>query len=125
SEEVEILPNGSIKSDKLILLSLEQAKDQQYILEARGSEHTEREVVSAKSSQWNHQNKEHGTSTMYSSKVTVRPKKDRELTQEDILSKLSSQVKQVVVPKNYIGENNLVNGLADLHFGITKLSDTL
>lgn len=125
SEEVEILPNGSIKSDKLILLSLEQAKDQQYILEAHGFDHTEWEVVSAKSSQWNHQNKEHGTSTMYSSKVTVRPKKDRELTQEDILSKLSSEVKQVVIPKNYIGENNLVIGLADLHFGITKLSDTL
>ena len=36
SETVEILSNGSVKSDKLIELSLEQAKDQQYILEAHG-----------------------------------------------------------------------------------------
>jgi len=126
SETVEILPNGSVKSDKLIQLSLEQAKDQQYILEAHGFDHTEWEVVSAKSSQWNHSNKEHGTSLMYSSKVTVKPKKDsNELTKEDIISKLSGEVKSVVIPVNYVGENNLVIGLADLHFGITQLSDTL
>lgn len=125
NETVEILPNGSVKSDKLIQLSLEQAKDQQYILEAHGFDHTEWEVVSAKSSQWNHSNKEHGTSLMYSSKVTVKPRKDSELTPEDILSTLSEEVKPVVIPTNYTGDNNLVIGLADLHFGITQIEDTV
>lgn len=124
SETVEILPNGSVKSDKLIQLSLEQAKDQQYILEAHGFDRTEWEVVSAKSSQWNHQNKEHGTSTMYSSKVTVKPKKG-EISQKDIIEQFATNIKPFDVPVNYVGENNLVIALADLHFGVTKLEHTV
>lgn len=126
SEEVEILPNGSIKSDKLILLSLEQAKDQQYILEAHGFDHTEWEVVSAKSSQWNHQNKEHGTSTMYSSKVTVKPKKD---TNEVDYNYIAKQIADKVVarePKEYIpvySDKYLTIPLFDLHFGNNTLED--
>ena len=125
SETVEILSNGSVKSDKLIELSLEQAKDQQYILEAHGFDAKEWEVVSAKSSQWNHQNKELGTSTMYSSKVTVKPRKKDALNEHDVLRELARDIKPVIIPTNYTGENNLVIGLADLHFGITQLSDTL
>lgn len=125
SETVEILSNGSVKSDKLIELSLEQAKDQQYILEAHGFDAKEWEVVSAKSSQWNHQNRELGTSIMYSSKVTVKPRKKDALNEHEVLRELARDIKPVIIPTNYIGENNLVIGLADLHFGITQLSDTL
>lgn len=125
SETVEILSNGSVKSDKLIELSLEQAKDQQYILEAHGFDAKEWEVVSAKSSQWNHQNRELGTSIMYSSKVTVKPRKKDALNEHEVLRELARDIKPVIIPTNYTGENNLVIGLADLHFGITQLSDTL
>lgn len=123
-EEVEILSNGNVKSDKLVQLSLEQAKDPQYILEAHGFDHTAFELVSAKSSQWNHSNKEHGTSVSYASKITVRPKRD-EVTEQDIINTFTTTIQPVEVRVNYIGENNLVIALADLHFGITKLSHTV
>jgi len=123
-ETVEILGNGSVKSDKLIQLSLEQAKDEQYILEAHGFDPCEWEVTSARSSQWNHQNKEHGTSTMYASKVTVKPRVSV-ITERDILDTFTSEIKPVEIKVNYVGENNLVIPLADLHFGVLKLEHTL
>lgn len=125
NETVEILPNGSVKSDKLIQLSLEQAKDQQYILEAHGFDHTEWEVVSAKSSQWNHQNKEHGTSTMYSSKVTVKPKKNNEVDYEAIAEQLASKVKtrEAKPYKQIVSEKYLTVPLFDFHFGNNTLED--
>lgn len=73
NEEVEILGNGNIKSDKLVELSLEQAKDPQYLLEAHGFDPREFELTNAKSSQWNHSNKQQGTMVQYSSKITVKP----------------------------------------------------
>lgn len=72
-EEVQILGNGDVKSDKLVEMSLQQAKDPQYILEAHGFDPREFELTNAKSSQWNHSNKEHGTSVKYASKITVKP----------------------------------------------------
>jgi hypothetical protein len=123
-EEVEILSNGSVKSDKLVQLSLEQAKDPQYILEAHGFDPSEWELTSAKSSQWNQHNKEDGTVTLYSSKITVKPK-ITEQTEQDIIETLGQTVKPVELPIQYIGDNNLVIALADLHFGVTKLEHTL
>lgn len=126
SETVEILSNGSVKSDKLIELSLEQAKDQQYILEAHGFDAKEWEVVSAKSSQWNHQNRELGTSIMYSSKVTVKPKKDNN---EIDYNYIAEQIVDKVItrrPKKYVplySEKYLVVPLFDLHLGNNTLED--
>lgn len=124
-ETVEILGNGSVKSDKLIQLSLEQAKDEQYILEAHGFDPCEWEVTSARSSQWNHQNKEHGTSTMYASKVTVKPKANKEADYNDIAERLTSKI-QPRQPKPYTlntSEKYLTIPLYDLHFGNNTLED--
>lgn len=88
-EEVEILGNGNIKSDKLVELSLEQAKDPQYLLEAHGFDHREFEITNAKSSQWNHSNKEQGTMVQYSSQITVRPK-EKAVDYEKIITQLES-----------------------------------
>lgn len=124
NETVEILGNGSVKSDKLVKLSLEQAKDEHALLEAHGFDPSEWQITNAKSSQWNHSNKEHGTSVMYSSKITVKPKMT-EQTEQDILDTLGQTVKPVELPIQYIGDNNLVIALADLHFGVTKIEHTL
>jgi len=122
-EEVEILANGSVKSDKLVQLSLEQAKDPQYILEAHGFDPSEWELTSAKSSQWNHSNKEHGTSVSYASKITVKPK-PKEVTEQNI-AELFTNVRpmDIQLQTSDILEEYLYVPLADLHFGLNKLFD--
>lgn len=73
-EEIEILKDGSHRSDKLLAMSSEDSKNPNYLLEAHGYDPKEWEIINAKSSIWNQHNKVDGTLTLYSSKITVKPK---------------------------------------------------
>lgn len=123
-EEVEILGNGSVKSDKLIELSLEQAKDPQYILEAHGFDPNEWEIVSAKSSQWHQHNKQDGTVNLFSSKITVRPTKEPVIDWDEITERVTSKI----VPREpaeviKTSDRFLCVPVFDAHFGNSTLSD--
>lgn len=117
-EEVEILGNGNIKSDKLVELSLEQAKDPQYLLEAHGFDPREFELTNAKSSQWNHSNKEQGTMVQYSSKITVKPIKQK-IDYDSIIRSLEDSKEPYtpqVVPLEDADERYIVVPSFDTHF---------
>lgn len=75
-ETHEILPDGSHRSDKLIRMNSEQAKDVEFLLKAHGFDVNEWELVSARNNIWNVYSKQDGIQTLYSSKITVKPKKE-------------------------------------------------
>ncbi|MBS4173480.1 hypothetical protein [Bacillus sp. FJAT-49736] len=73
-ETTEILHDGTHKSDKLLRMSSEQSKDVNYLLKAHGFDVDEWELVSARNNIWNAYSKQDGVQTLYSSKITVKPK---------------------------------------------------
>lgn len=74
-ETIEIQADGSHKSEKLLMMSANQCKDVNYLLEAHGYDKNAWELTSAKNNIWNVYSKQDGISTLYSSKITVKPKK--------------------------------------------------
>mgnify|MGYP001394851088 FL=1 len=119
NETVEIDSNGLQKSKKLIMMSSEKAKDPEFLLEAHGYDPAKWEVVSTKSSIWNQHNKKDGTLTLYSSKITVKPKK-YELTIEEIKDYVAGFMKDYQAPKikpvRYESNGKLLElNITDLH----------
>lgn len=75
---IDHLANGSVQSDRLIEMSQEQCKDVAFLMNAHGFDIKVWELVSAKNNIWNVYSKRadgdgHDISTLYSSKITVRP----------------------------------------------------
>lgn len=118
-ETVEILPDGSHKSDKLLQMTAEQAKDQTFLLKAHGYDPNEWELTSARSNIWNVYSKQDGIQTLYSSKITVRPKQNTfdEHTLESIIDRLPT----IKIPKNIsepVQDAPYIHvPLFDMHFG--------
>jgi len=73
-ETVEIHSDGSHSSNKLLHMSVEQAKDVNYLLRAHGYDTASWELISARSNIWNVKSDQDGISTLYSSKISVKPK---------------------------------------------------
>lgn len=119
-ETVEILKDGSHKSDKLLKMSAEQSKDVDFLLEAHGYDKNEWELTSARSNIWNVYSKVDKTQTLYSSKITVKPKKaglDFEKLLETIskVKPFNTKIKPVKVKQKRLLEIPLF----DQHFGIS------
>lgn len=121
-ETTEILANGSHKSDKLLRMSAEQSKDVEYLLESHGFDKSTWELVNAKNNIWNVYSKQDGTQTLYSSKITVKPR----VTGFDI-DKLVDLVclkrKPITINKKKTEKYSklLEVSLYDMHFGISSL----
>lgn len=116
---VEILSDGSHRSNRLLKMSAEQAKDKSFLLKAHGYDEKEWELISAKNNIWNTYSKRDGVLTLYSSKITVRPLKhgfDYERFLEKVNEKIEPIHKKSVITD---GENLLEIPLFDMHFGIT------
>ena len=75
-ENIGLNSDGSQISDKLIRMSEEECKDVNYILKAHGYDVKEWELLNAKNSLWNVNSKKDGIKTLYSSKITVKPRFD-------------------------------------------------
>ena len=75
-ENISLSSDGMQISDKLIRMSKEDCKDVNYILKAHGYDVKEWELLNAKNSIWNVSNKQEGIKTLYSSKITVKPRFD-------------------------------------------------
>lgn len=124
-EATEILADGSHKSDKLLRMSSEQLKDTAFLLKGHGYDPTKWEIVNAKSSIWNQHNKQDGTITLYSSKITVKPILSG--MDWDKLIEVVENVSSVFVKPKYIpGEERYLNiPLYDMHFGISDYNHYL
>lgn len=119
-ESLEILPNGSHRSDRLIRMSKEQNKDITYLLKAHGYDPNAWDLVSSKWSEWGQHNKKDGTVTLFSSQITVKPK------QSDLnIDKLIEAIKEsqsIIIKTEPVELNDrrmLEIPIFDSHFGIS------
>ena len=121
-ETTEILGDGTQKSDKLISMSSEQSKDVNYLLQAHGFDTTEWELISARNNIWNVSSKTQGVQTLYSSKISVKPKGKNGINMEKLLESIKRDVKPVAVEPLENGEMLLEIPLFDMHFGIADFN---
>lgn len=122
-KQLSINSDGSQTSSTVIQMQADQIKDVNYVLRAHGFSETDWELVSARNNFWQQNNSEQGLVDLYQSKITVKPK-THELSVEKFLEQLTNDVKPYqLVEANNKNEKNMVMPLADLHFGITKISD--
>lgn len=123
-ETHEILSNGLQKSDKLIKMSENQLKDTEYILNAHGFDPKVWDLVSVRNNIWNVNSKKQGVQTLYSSKISVKPKVTK-LEIDNLIEMINSKT----IPYN-LKTNNTFKGsglleipLFDMHFGIATYED--
>lgn len=117
-DTIEILPDGSHKSDRLLKMSAEQSKDVSFLLKAHGYDEKEWELTGAKNNIWNIYSKKDGVQTLYSSRITVKPLKQG-FDYEAFLERANIKIKPIHKKKTVKnGENLLEIPLFDLHFGI-------
>ncbi|GFN32585.1 hypothetical protein [Paenibacillus xylaniclasticus] len=123
-EEVEIHRDGTQSSNKLVRMSIEQSKDEKFLLKAHGYDLDSWELISAKSNIWNAYSKSDGISTLYSSKISVRPKRngfnyDRFIESLREIKPYSVQY-QEKSPITEAHEKRLLEiSLYDTHFGVS------
>jgi len=123
-ETTEILAGGVQRSDKLIKMDEKQSKDVDFMLKAHGFDPNEFELISVKNNIWNVSSKTQGVQTLYSSKISVKPKADK-LNVEKLMSKFDKIIKksEVQYAKNKEDENMLVIPFFDMHFGVATFKD--
>lgn len=120
-EATEILGDGSQRSDKLISMSLEQSKDVNHLLEAHGFDKNEWDLVSAKNNIWNANTKNDGIQTLFSSKITVKPKVVG-FNVEKFIETIKQEIKPIHINNKVDKGNKLLEiPLFDMHFGIANL----
>jgi hypothetical protein len=141
TEETENIPNykstnelksdGSQISDKLLQMSSEESKDPNFILESHGYSPEAFELINAKNSIWNVNTKENGIKTLYSSKISVRPRTELLLNEVNLEKILDNLIKNYSIPSHkHIKYNPSLNGdllilnMADLHFGLKSYMET-
>jgi hypothetical protein len=73
---VEIHNDGRQTSERLIEMAEEQAKSPEYLLKAHGYDNKLWELCAARNNIWNTYSKQDGIQVLYSSKITVKPRKD-------------------------------------------------
>lgn len=116
-ETVEILADGTHKSDKLLRMDAEQAKDVNYLLKAHGYDINAWTLVSARNNIWNVFDKINGVRTLYSSKITVKPK-EQVFDWDEIIQKLKELPTVIVHPEPIEHEDLYLSlPLFDMHFG--------
>lgn len=127
-ETIEVKRDGTTSSDKLIELSQAQMKDSEYILKAHGFDPLHFELIGAKHSVWNVSAGNNPNKTLYSSKVSVKPKSVL-FDIDKVIDKATKNVKPYKTNKKVKdGKNLLEIFLTDMHFGVNDFEyyqDTL
>ena len=122
-ETVEILSDGSHKSDKLLKMDAKQAKDVEYLLNAHGFDIDKWDLLNAKNNIWNTYSKQDGVQTLYSSKITVKPKVNSLSIDKLVESIEKANIKPRVFniqPINIQDKKLLEIPLFDAHFGVSN-----
>ena len=123
-ESVEIGGDGTHKSDKLLRMSEQESKDVNFLLRAHGYDAEVWELISARNNIWNSYSKQDGIMTMYSSKISVKPR-----TSSFSFDKVISAIKKLpstIIPYEPTGTQQgymLEIPLFDSHFGISTYDD--
>ena len=126
-ETINISSDGSITNDKLIELSSDEAKTPEVLLKKHGFDPEKFDLVSAKNTMWNTQTTEEGIKTLYSSKITVKPK-EHAISMDDIekaFLRFSNEREVISEPCLYKKDGKLLEiNIADLHLGKLGIKST-
>lgn len=123
-ETLEVHSDGKQTSDKLIEMTDKQSKDINYILKSHGFSEKDWQLVSAKNSFWNANTKQDGLKTLYSSRITVKPRDEYLWTEKDaqkIFASLKTDYRNKInIYPQQCEKNNdiLVLPIADFHLGL-------
>lgn len=117
-ETFEIQSDGTQKSDKLIKMSEEQKKNPEFLLTAHGFDPKEWDLINVRNNIWNTNSKTQGVQTLYSSKISVKPK-SAGFNFDKLLETIGQKVEPITVerPKS-ANEKMLEIPLFDMHWGI-------
>jgi len=118
SSQTEIKSDGTQTNQIKIRMTEEQSKDPDYVLQAHGYSPDSWELIQATNNIWEQNNREDGLIQLYQSKIVVRPR-----VAEFNASAFTDSIEPVKLTAVKTGDRNLFIGLADWHFGITKLED--
>lgn len=117
----EINRDGTQTSDKLIIMSEEESKDVDFLLKSHGYCVKSWELLSARNNIWNVYSKQDGVQTLYSSKITVKPRLDNisfEEIKEHFIELTSNYQSPIHIPTRYDVDGKMLElNLADLHLG--------
>lgn len=115
---IEYKQDGTVISERLIQIIEARSKDVRYILEAHGFNADEWDVVSCRNNIWGGNNSEEATVNCQS-KITVKPKKKDELTEQAIREMFNTMDRQYYYAQPFIenqrGDNIAVVNITDMH----------
>lgn len=123
TEKHEIHKDGSHSSDKLVTMSENESKSVDYLLQAHGFSLTEWELISARNNIYNTNDKIKGIQTLYSSKISVKPKETSLDFNKLIAAIEKSKPAKAIKFVGYVPEEKtyLHLPLYDLHFGTSTI----
>lgn len=116
--QTEIKSDGTQTHQIKVRMTEEQSKNPDYVLQAHGYSPDSWELIQATNNIWEQNNREDGLIQLYQSKIVVRPR-----VAEFNASAFTESIEPVKLTSIKTGDRNLFIGLADWHFGITKLGD--
>lgn len=120
-ETIELNKDGSQVSDRLLQMSAEQAKDVDYLLKAHGYSERDWELTSARNNIWNVYSQKDGVQTLYSSKITVKPRTSSismDELKEHFVTFSTSYTPPCHLPIRYDAKGKMLEvNIADTHVG--------
>ena len=133
-ESTEFKQDGSQISDKLLSMSENESKDPDFVLRSHGYSPSEWVITSAKNSMWHMNTKEDGIRTLFSSKISVKPRTEILLNEDNITKILDNLIKNYSIPSlkqtkqtkhnPSTNGNLLILNIADLHYGLKSYLET-
>jgi len=114
---IELNKDNTQTSEKLIQMSEQDAKDVNFLLKSHGYDSKVWELVSARNNIWNSYSKKDGILTLYSSKITVKPKttKFNPIWIKETLENLDLDSPVIYIKPYNISGKTLEINLADVH----------
>ena len=126
NSDISFNKDGTMSSSILIKMTQEQSKDPDYILKAHGFSEDKWDISSYRNTVRQAISKQNsdGVETLYASYITVKPKKDKDLSLKKIgefFDKLDRNYSLPEIKKNYSyldGDKLLLIDIADLHMNL-------
>lgn len=117
---VERKQDGTMISERKILMSETDMKDDAFVLKAHGFDPDKYDIVNIVNNLWTSQSAENGELMNYQSKITVKPKKDNGLSKQDV-AEIVAEIKPLNIKFELIKQPNeelaLEVDFSDIHIG--------
>lgn len=122
-ESVEIHSDGTRSTHKLIRMSFDEAKDDNYLLKDHGYDIEKWQIVKDRSNIWNAYSKQDGIMQLYSSTITVKPRETKYTLEQLIDAVKEAQPIIIEFDERPAQPMMLEIPIFDAHFGVSSIDD--